>query len=277
MNEHADAGILVSIIIPTFNRKVKLRETVEWICRSDFDLSRAELLIMDDGSTDGTEEINWPGFPVKTLYSRQAINRGPAAARNVGIRLARGSYLYFTDDDCLVPPHLLSEFCKVLESHPDIAGVGGGLQARQSNWISRIEHAKDVCLGISPGSVRANTRCPAGFTNNMMYRKRVLDEVGLFREDFKVPAGEDVELANRVVAKGGELAVLPTCVLHNHDYNINYLLGIMIKQGLNRFPPSGTWRRLVLLTVMFPIFVATVLRKVYGYRTNPLKMEDRQS
>lgn len=270
MHENTSTGILVSVIIPTYNRKQKLVDTIRWICRSEFDLSRLEILIIDDCSTDGTETLSWKEFPVETLYFRQNKNAGPAAARNSGVKRARGQYLYFTDDDCLVPPQLLGAFFAFLQANPGVAGVGGGLKACHDNWVSRIETFKDRCLGIRirPDNPSGDRNCPAGFTNNMMYRRQVFDEVGTFDENFKVPAGEDVELANRVRLSGWDLATLPVYVQHNHEYDLNYLLGSVIKQGLDRIPPSGVWHRLSVVIILLPVLIATVLRKVYGYRAN---------
>ncbi len=257
----------LSVVVPTFNRADTLPDTVGALYASDLPVDRLEVLVVDDCSTDGTGDLlarlaaEHPTLrPVRT-----PVNGGPAAARNLGVREARGDCVYFTDDDCLVPPGLLSSFLDFLSRHPQVAGVGGGLVAREDNWVSRLERWKDRVLGIQSGAPRIGTDFPIGFTSNMMYRKSALLEAGLFDERFKAPAGEDIELKNRI-ATLHELAYLPLDVVHNHRYDLHYLLGIAVKQGLNRKPPRGRVARIALLAALAPLLVFNVLKKTLWYR-----------
>ena len=66
-----------------------------------------EIIAVNDGSTDATDEyLSLLASGGKITYVKQQ-NLGPAAARNTGVKAARGIYLAFTDDDCIVPPHWL--------------------------------------------------------------------------------------------------------------------------------------------------------------------------
>jgi glycosyltransferase involved in cell wall biosynthesis len=90
-----------SIIIPTHNRKETLRRSLSAAIVQDY--LNYEVIVVDDGSSDGTGEMVRREFPhVRCI--RQEPNRGPAAARNRGIEAATGEIIAFTDDDCLVPP-----------------------------------------------------------------------------------------------------------------------------------------------------------------------------
>ena len=90
-----------SVIVPTHNRLASLMKTLESLYRQDF--SDFEIIIVDDGSTDGTGAyLVGQTEQHRIRYVHQSC-RGPAAARNAGFRIARAPYVVFTDDDCIVP------------------------------------------------------------------------------------------------------------------------------------------------------------------------------
>ena len=93
---------LISVIIPTFNRRALLRECIDSLSRQVCGPGLFEIIVVDDGSTDGTGEyvrsIERPEGLPEIVYRHQA-NRGVAAARNHGAREARGEILCFPDDD----------------------------------------------------------------------------------------------------------------------------------------------------------------------------------
>lgn len=91
----------VSVVIPTFNDGERLLAAVRSVVAQDWPLERMEIIVVDDGSTDSTEERIAPIIataPLRTRYVRQQ-NAGPAAARNHGLRLARGDVVAFLDAD----------------------------------------------------------------------------------------------------------------------------------------------------------------------------------
>ena len=94
---------VVSVIIPTYNRKGFIAECVESVLAQSF--SDFELVVVDDGSTDATEEV-LAGFGAEIQVIRQE-QRGPSAARNTGIQSASGEWLSFLDSDDLWLPRKL--------------------------------------------------------------------------------------------------------------------------------------------------------------------------
>ncbi len=103
---------IVSICIPTYNRKEYLRETIDSILTQTY--KDFEIVIVDDGSTDGTEEmIKELDFPI-TYYWQQ--NSGDAAARNKLIELAKGKYISFIDSDDLLMPDAIERLISVMET-----------------------------------------------------------------------------------------------------------------------------------------------------------------
>ena len=256
-----------SIIIPSYNRGEKLIQTIESIENNTLDKKEFEIIIIDDFSTDNTQEIiknlikKYPD--IKTAKNKK--NSGPAISRNNGIKLAKGNFIFFTDDDCLVPTNWINTYLSFLKEHTEVYCAGGILEAKDKNFISWLENFKDKLLGIAYKKeiVIGNQEVKTGFTNNCVYKKEVFKKIGYFKENFKVPAGEDLEFSQRV-AKKYKIAFVPIVVLHNHQYDLNYLLGLIYKQGLGQMPPKKY--KLLKLIIKFPKLILNVIKKIFSYR-----------
>ena len=122
----------VSICIPTYNRRKYLRETINSIFQQTY--KDYEIVIVDDGSTDGTEEmIRNLGFPV--IYYWQE-NSGDAAARNKLIELAKGKYISFIDSDDLLMPDAIERMIKIMDTQKeDIIVYGSYFRINENGKI----------------------------------------------------------------------------------------------------------------------------------------------
>ena len=183
-----DEMLTVSVIIPTFNRASMLQEAVASVLAQDYD--RFELIVVDDGSTDNTEEV-LAAFPDISLVQQR--NLGVSAARNAGIQRASGELIAFLDSDDLWLPQKLSVQVAFFQKHPtalicqteEIWKKNGrriypkNRHIKQSGMI--FERAVALCL-VSPSAV--------------MMRKALFDTVGLFDET--LPACEDYDLWLRI-------------------------------------------------------------------------------
>jgi GT2 family glycosyltransferase/glycosyltransferase involved in cell wall biosynthesis len=116
----------VSIIIPVLNKLEFTRQCLDRIWRNTSDQIAYEVIVVDNGSTDGTPE--WfsqsPPFPRPLRYHRNPQNLGFAKANNIGARLAQGAQLLFLNNDTLVQPGWLTEMLRVSDSNPSIGVVG---------------------------------------------------------------------------------------------------------------------------------------------------------
>jgi glycosyltransferase involved in cell wall biosynthesis len=111
-NIQADGGARISVVIPAYNRADFIKATVESVLAQT--LRPAEVIIVDDGSTDHTPDVCAQfAAPVKSLRLQ---NSGPAAARNAGIHAATGDWIAFCDSDDLWDPHKLELEMRVLEA-----------------------------------------------------------------------------------------------------------------------------------------------------------------
>jgi GT2 family glycosyltransferase len=174
----------LSVIVATYNRKDLLLRVLEALRRQTIESNRFEVLVVDDGSTDGTSEALSNRPEVRVLSQP---NRGPAAARNLAIRNARGTWVVMTDDDTIPCPTWLESVSEAIHLHPDWIGVEG----------------RTLCPDPNPlGHWVENTRGKQYITANIAYRRDLLMELGGLDESFPHPKCEDTELAWRCLKKG---------------------------------------------------------------------------
>jgi len=195
--------IAVSVVIATYNRHESLLKTLRALEKQTMSKKEFEVLVINDGSTDGTDFV-LHRFGTQTLlnftYLHQA-NKGPGAARNLGINKAKGAIIAFTDDDCLPAANWLEVIGKTFESRAII-----GLQGRTTTdreKITPLTHQIDNTSG--------NKSVP---TCNAAYDRHALVEIGGFDECFPYPHNEDADIAWRINHKG-EIGFSSEMVVHH--------------------------------------------------------------
>ncbi len=256
-----------SVVIPTYNRKGWLRRCLEAVTQQDY--PDYEIIVVDDGSIDGTEEMVRREFP-QVCCLRQEPNRGPAAARNRGIEVATGEIVAFTDDDCLVPRDWLYRLWDGFRRYPHVAGVGGFQDPPEellgTNIIARAERLRRLRRWGAQARIEVlgGAEVPGLGTNNVAYRRSVLLELGGFDEGFPVAAGEDADLKLRVAQAGYELLYLPLAVTHHRAYTWEAQWRMSVRRGIGAYhfeskhgKPPGRGR--VLLRAMKRAFAFFVL------------------
>ena len=112
----------VTAVIPVYNREKYLRGAIESILAQTF--TDFELLVIDDGSTDGSREAIRSYHDPRIRLMCNETNQGIPKTRNRGIQFARGEYLAFLDSDDWAYPERLAKQVAFLDSHPDYAAVG---------------------------------------------------------------------------------------------------------------------------------------------------------
>jgi glycosyltransferase involved in cell wall biosynthesis len=210
-----------SVVVPTYNRVSTLRQCLTGLLAQDS--LNYEIIVVDDGSTDGTAEVLTQEFPRTRIRYFQQKNAGPAAARNRGIQEAGGEIIAFTDDDCLAPLDWLSRLDEGFRRHPEVVGVGGPLLAppeiRRTNLLARYEqYVVQVQYGARDQEVLAGFNCPAGGTNNMAYRRAALQAIGGFDASFPYPAAEDADLKWRLAQTEAQFLYIPVTLTHLQTY-----------------------------------------------------------
>jgi glycosyltransferase involved in cell wall biosynthesis len=120
MRDKFDAP-LISVVLPTFNREKYLPRAIKSVLNQTY--KNLELIIVDDGSTDNTEEIVKGCSDKRIRYYKQELNKGGSAARNVGIKLAKGELISFQDSDDEWLPEKLERQVKKFSEVGDDVGV----------------------------------------------------------------------------------------------------------------------------------------------------------
>jgi len=258
---------IVSVIIPTHNRGEKIKETIKSIEENNFPRNNFEIIVVDDFSEKSPENIIKKLNTVykNIIFLRNYKNLGPSTTRNNGVKNSKGEFLFFTDDDCIVPKNWIKEYLNFFEKNPEVVLVGGCAKPSSDNLIAQIENIKDAILKIRVKNPKVgNSEINTGFTGNVAYRKKVFEEFGGF--DKKLRRQEDVELKNRVAQKYF-VAAFPLLVLHNHNFNFDYLLSRIVKEGLNSEAPKERKDKIFLLLKNLSFLVSNVIKKIILYRT----------
>ncbi len=186
---------LVSAIITSFQRREYVCDAVDSALEQDY--RPLEVLVVDDGSTDGTVELlrDRYGDGIRLLTQP---NRGVSAARNAGVEAAKGEFVAFLDDDDVWLPHKTRLQMAVFQAHPDTVVVGGGVQYIDARGEPVLRPAMgSPVVGYETLCVR--TALPGTCSNELVRRSAFL-EIGGFDES--LPRAEDRDLWIRMARVG---------------------------------------------------------------------------
>lgn len=187
-----------SVVIPCRDEHARLAACLDALAAQDFPRHGFEVVVVDGGATlaPGALALD-PG--IQLLRDE---GRGPAAARNLGIRASRGEIVAFTDADCVPRFDWLSRLDDALREEPDAAGMAGGLRLPRRSILGRLEDND------------ARVRYAGYITSNVAYRRDALDAVGGFDETLR--CAEDYDLAWRILEAGMRIGRAPQAtVLHD--------------------------------------------------------------
>jgi GT2 family glycosyltransferase len=193
----------VSIVVATYNRCAGLAQLLRALARQTYPTSCFEVVVVDDGSTDGTRELLRTISVPYSLRSRSQVNAGPAAARNLGVQDARGRLILFLDDDVVPVPHLIDAHVAAHGESTDQVVTGPMLPPpldwRQPVWDRwDAEQLQKQYRAMLDGRFKCTQR--QFFTANASVRREVVQAVGGFDPAFR--RAEDMELAWRMSRHG---------------------------------------------------------------------------
>lgn len=198
---------LISCIIPVFNCEKYLAEALESVFAQTY--SPLEVIVVDDGSTDDTCEII-AAFASWIKYFRQP-NAGPAAARNQGIKLAKGRFLAFLDADDCWHPEKLSRQMEAFQANTELEVCVSHIQNFQSDELkgSTEDELASRHFRPFPGNV-----CPT-----LLAKKEVFEKTGLFDETLRT--GEDLDWFLRAKDAGIVKEMLADVLLYRRLHKNN--------------------------------------------------------
>lgn len=207
----------VSVIIPTYNRSQYIIETLESVFEQSY--SDYEIVVINDGSTDDTEQILTTHISSGSIRYFYQDNQGESAARNHGIRVAQGKYIAFLDSDDLILPTKLEKQVDFLENHPEIGFV-------HSNFVRFNDRGDE--LGLRETSHLTGWVYPEYLLNwsvllppsTVMVRADVLSEVGGFLVGMRW--GPDLDMWRRIT-KNYPIGAIPEALtkMRAHSGNVS--------------------------------------------------------
>lgn len=186
----------VSVVVATRNRAARLAALLGSLRHQTLAPERFEVIVVDDGSTDATQDVLAEPGGLRLRSIRLESGGGPARARNQGIAAAEGDLVALTDDDCIAHPGWLEAGLRAWAGDPHrfLQGAVTPIRAERER------------LGAFSYTIRIEAATPVYECANIFYPRALLQRAGGFDETFPRPAGEDTDLGWRVRAIGGRPA-----------------------------------------------------------------------
>lgn len=183
----------ISVVVPSYNRADLIAKTLVSLQQQDYE--NYEIIVVDDGSTDNTEEVVDQVADARTTFIRKE-NAERAAARNFGARAAKGEYVNFFDSDDIALPNHLREAARVIQqyNHPEWLHLGFAWASPDGKVFKEVDHYRGETL---------NAIMPYGnplSCNGVFIRKDIILSTP-FNEDRALSASEDYELWVRLAAR----------------------------------------------------------------------------
>jgi len=191
----------VSVVIPVRDGEPFVAEAVESVL--DQEDVRAELIVADDGSTDGTPDV-LARFAERIVVRRQE-ERGLAAARNVGLALAHAELIVFLDADDLQPPGYLARLVETATATPDAEVFHCGWRA--TDFDGRFLYEQESPLDLDRDPLHALAAAGSPHISTLAVRRRAADRVGPFDET--LPHQEDWDYWLRLALSGAIFKGVP--------------------------------------------------------------------
>ncbi len=181
----------VSVVIPTFNRKNFVLEAIDSVVNQT--VKPFEVIVIDDGSTDGTGGLIRKKYP-DIVYIYQE-NRGVSAARNKGIKIAKGDYIALLDSDDLWKKRKLEKHIDFIKQNPQFRiSQTDELWIRNGKFVNPMKKHKKYGGFIFPQCLPLCIVSPSA----VIIEKGIFDDYGFFDET--IPACEDYDMWLRVSA-----------------------------------------------------------------------------
>lgn len=206
-----------SVVIPTYNRLPYLKKCISSILESDF--ANYEIIVVNDGSSDGTREYLDGLSKDKIRVFHHEQNTGVSQARNTGIRLAKHDLVAFTDDDCLVSKEWITN---LINSFTD---------SKTGFAIGQTFYVQKDYRGYFPERLVSNLNAKWPMGCNIAFRKGVFQKIGFWDGNFDKYSNEDTEIALRAIKAGFTLIRCPDAIVRHQA--INWTVRSLLRSARN--------------------------------------------
>ena len=229
----------VSIIVPCYNSELTIKKCAQSILNNIITTDNPELfelIIVNDGSNDGTADI------IKNIDNAKIINhsknQGLSAARNSGIKESNSDYIIFIDSDIILSNNWIKRIYSKIQEKKEVVGIIGNLEPEPNKKVSSLDK---YLFGSYRGTKKIDFNSPLNYKSfvfsNTIIKKNILDQVGNFDESLVKYGGEDTELAIRIhkVFPVGLRKITNIKSYHITKKTINQHINHMFEYGQNNF------------------------------------------
>jgi len=210
-----------SVCIPSYNRREMLLATLRSLDEQTAPADSYEVVVADDGSTDGTVQALEAYRPRYCLRWHRQANAGPAAATNTAARMAKNEVLVFLDADQICTPELIAVHLGVHEREGDV--FVQGLYPLAEGYRSRaasLLYERSLFVALAPIE-RPHPASPYMWSAQVSVRRSTWERVGGFDSAFREYGGEDTDFGLRVAALGVRFLFEPRALSY-HLHEISY-------------------------------------------------------
>lgn len=232
MNKPGKTGPFVSVIVPVFNEEHRIRNLLNRLLSQTYPRKQFEIIVIDNMSTDRTREFV-SEFPVILLEQNRI--KSSYASRNMGLQVAKGKIIAFTDGDCTPDLHWLEEGIKaIMLSGYSLAGG----QIKFSFSHPRSLPASEIYDSISNMQQEEAIRNRnIAFTSNLFVGREVFKKIGLFDPDIK--SGGDFLFTHIAIQRGFRIKYAKTAIVEHPARGFSSLMKKGFRIGLGKGQSSG--------------------------------------
>jgi GT2 family glycosyltransferase len=231
---------IVSVIVPVYNRAKEVHRCLEALLNQTFSGKNIEILVVDDYSTDKLQQVI-EKYP-RVKYVMNELEFSLPAARNMGLRKAKGDIIIFLDDDALIEKYYIEKIVEVFQEYDNVGGVTGKLknveiQDLKKGIFGKIMKIYSRIFGLSGFFINQDgvgEVLSTGFTTsnfekidemtevkwlsgcNMCYSRKAIEDVGLFDSNYSGHSyHEDSDFSYRIYKKGYKLYATPYALVEH--------------------------------------------------------------
>lgn len=268
-----DRGIKYSVIVPVYNGEKTLETCLNALKKQTVAKNEYEIIVIDDGSKDRSGDIA-KAQADKYFFQK---NQGPATARNLGAKKAKGEIILFTDSDCEPQESWLEEMIRPFLENSEIVGVKGAYLTKQKNIMARfvqMEYENRYRF------MKKYQYIDFIDTYAAAYKRDIFLKFGGFDSQFRIAMTEDTELSYRIANARYKMIFNPKAIVyHSHPTSFFYYFKrkyraafwrmLAVKKNINKIKgdthtPNDIKSQIASLFLVFLGFILFMFTQAYA-------------